>query len=512
MNTIEELKEIISKQQSIIDSQAKIIESLRTENTLLHQKVNYLVKKYFGGNKSEKLDLNQIELFEVVDFSEPSGSTNYKNTALKNNFSDKNLKKKDRKIIRSLPDNIPEKEEILIPEEVEKEPDAYRFIGEERTVELDIQQQQLFKRVIVRKKYVRKDSPYEPPIIEPLPPRLIEKSIASPGLLTHIILLKYLYHLPLYRIEKMFKEQYGVELTRKVMSHWLALTSNWLKLIYHAMKEEIKKHGYLQIDETPVKYLSELGSRKGFFWVYTYPKGNRIYEWHTGRAHTCLKEMLKDFKGIVHSDGFRVYDKYFTDYGGIILLLCWAHARRKFYEAIEESPGEANWFLIQIQNLYRIETRLNENHSPPKIREIIRQSESAMILNRIKKALDLKLLKHTRNTSLMHVAITYAHSRWEKLVEYIYHGIAEIDNNGVERAIRPTAIGKKNWLFIGHPEAGEKSAILYSIIETCRAYKINPGEYLKDVLSKLPTMKNTEVHNYTPSKWLERKNSVLKVA
>jgi len=504
---IESMK-TIAELETIIINQAKIIDSLTLENKLLHQKVNAILKKYFGCNKSEKLNFDQLELFNSLEISHKKGDSNKNESLNKNISSQKTDKKKVERKIRALPNNLPKKENIIIPDEVKENPDAYRYIGEEISVELDINPQQLFKRVTIRKKYVKIDSPYSPPIIGALPLKLIEKSYASAGLLTHIIISKYLLHLPLYRIEKRFKEQYQVELSRKTMSNWLAITSNWLKPIYLAMKDEVKSHGYMQIDETPITYLSEFGAKKGYFWVFTNPSGNRVFEWHTGRAHTCLNDMLINYIGLVHCDAYSAYECYSKKNKNIKLLLCWAHARRKFYDAINECPEEASWFLKQIQHLYYIEKYLRKNHSSPKIRTVVRQANAIMILNRIKKALDLKLLKHTRKSSLMHKAIVYSLSHWKMLFEYVNHGNAEIDNNLVENAIRPTAIGKKNWLFIGHPEAGEKSAIIYSFLETCRAHNINANEYILDVLSKLPTMRSSEFVNYTPLKWLERKKTL----
>ncbi len=508
MNEVDQLKKIISEQAKLIKEQSLIIDQLTVENKLLRQKTDFLLKRYFGGSKSEKINFDQLELFKnssFLGFEQKPVDNISKN---KNKQSKKKVRKQQK-----LPDNLPEKQNIIIPEEVKKDPDSFRCIGEECSTILDISPSQIIKVTTIRKKFVRKNNPYSPPIIADLPAKLIEKSFASPSLLTYIIISKYLYHLPLYRLEKKFKDQHAITLSRKTMSDWVAVTADWLKMIYLAMKEEVKKGKYLQIDETPVKYMTPYGSKKGFFWVYITPSGNRIFEWHTGRSHTCLDGMLSDYHGVIHSDDYGAYDCYIKKHNNIILLLCWAHARRRFHEALESYPDEAKWFLKQIQNLYLIEKRLRLNNVSPKLKEIIRQNESSMILKRIKKAFILKLPKHTRKTDLLRKAISYALNGWGKLTEYINHGVAEIDNNLVENAIRPVALGKKNWLFIGHPEAGEKSAIIYSILESCKAHGINSSKYLQDVLTRLPSMKNHEAADYTPAKWATRKkNSSKKVA
>ena len=193
--------------------------------------------------------------------------------------------------------------------------------------------------------------------------------------------------------------------------------------------------------------------------------------------------------------------------GTACLAGCWAHVRRKFFEAKESAPRTAGWFLKQIQHLYQTEARRREGGHSPKLREVIRAQEIRMIARRIGKAcVRLKQSHRHLLQSPLGKAMNYLLNQWEGLQIFLEDGRVASDNNGVENAIRPTAIGKKNWLFIGAAEAGERSAILYTIIENCRRSGINPDEYLRDVLTRLPRMTNHQTHTVTPQAWAKEKS------
>lgn len=485
-------KELIEQ----VAQQAAQIEALLIENRLLNQKVQALLNRLFG-RKSEPFDSRQMELLlgelTVVkkdeDDDPPPGSPR--------------SRRKRRAAKPRLPENLPTEEVHLDPEEVKADPEAYTRIGEEVTEELDVIPQQYIRRRLIRGKYVRKEKRNLPPVIAALPPRLIEGGYAGPGLLTDIVLKKYVDHLPLYRQERILRERFGIDLSRKTMSDWVWATANWLRPIYEHIREDLQKTGYLQVDETPVRYgLAEGGSSgQGYFWIYHHPGSDVLYEWHTTRATACLDEMLKEFKGTVQSDGYSAYLKYAKEHEGIALAGCWAHARRKFYEALEEAPGVAGWFMNQIGLLYRLERRLKTSRAGPTLRGVSRRAESRMILNRLEKALKIEMRRYLPRSQLGK-AIAYALGHWDRLLRYCEDGRLEIDNNLVENAVRPTAVGKKNWLFIGHPNAGERSAIIYTILESCKRRGINPQEYLRDVLSRLPSMTNQQTQELTPANWL----------
>jgi hypothetical protein len=317
---------------------------------------------------------------------------------------------------------------------------------------------------------------------------------------TDILLKKYIEHLPLHRQEQMLRMQHGLDLSRKTMCDWVGAVAEWLKPIYRHIREELRKSGYLQADETPIRYCQREGggSGQGYLWVYHHPGGDVLFEWHTSRAAACLEGMLDQFKGRLQCDGYAAYASFVKTHDAIELHACWAHARRKFFDAKDECPVQANWMLHQIGLLYEIERRLKGKG--PNLRQAVRAAQSLPVLLRIEKMLRLKLSQH-RPTSAMGSAIAYTLSQWPQLLKYCCDGRVEIDNNLVENAIRPTAIGKKNWMFFGHPDAGERSAIIYTILENCKRRGINPRDYLLDVLTRLPSMTNQQTHEWTPARW-----------
>lgn len=475
-----------------------LVQTLQIENKLLRQKVQVLLKRLFG-RKSEKLSPDQLEL--LLSLGEASVEPESEEASEEPPSLPRRTPRRERK--PRLPENLPVEEVLIDPEEVKQKPEAYRLIGQEVTEELDVNPARYFRRRIIRRKYIPKADRGHPPIIAPLSPRLIEGSLASVGLLTDIVLKKYVDHLPLCRQEQILRTRYGINLSRKTMTDWVGIVAGWLKPVYQQVGKDLRQSGYLQVDETPVRYcLAEGGgSGQGYLWVYHRPGGDVLYEWHTSRAADCLKRMLDDFSGKVQCDGYGAYASYARGRTDIELAGCWAHARRKFLDAKEETPGLAGWFLHQVGLLYRIEARLRERGASDKLREVTRGAESRMILERIGRALKVKLAGPLPRSQIGG-AIAYALGQWEQLLRYAQDGRLEIDNNLVENAIRPTALGKKNWMFVGHPEAGQRAAILYTLLESCKRRGINPQEYLRDVLARLPSMKITQVGQLTPANWL----------
>lgn len=217
-----------------------------------------------------------------------------------------------------------------------------------------------------------------------------------------------------------------------------------------------------------------------------------------------------NFTGTLQSDGYAAYRAFANSRGETIILAgCWAHVRRKFYDALESSPQLAGWLLRQIQHLYQVESGLQEQHAGPTLRAAVRAHQSRPLVARLKRVL-VKLKTGGRHLpqSPLAGAIEYFLGQWRTLEVYLADGRVEIDNNLVENAIRPTAIGKKNWLFIGDAEAGERSAIIYTIIESCRRRGLDPYAYLKDVLTRLPHMTNRQIPEVTPEVWAKSQRSL----
>jgi hypothetical protein len=261
----------------------------------------------------------------------------------------------------------------------------------------------------------------------------------------------------------------------------------------------------VQVDETPVRYLApgHGQTKMGYFWTASRPGGDAVFQWHTSRAADCLNKVIPgDFKGTVQCDGYAAYASFAKGKGGIELAGCWAHVRRKFFEARDLDPRIMGWVLRQIGHLYRIEATLRDSRAGPRLRAAVRAHQSRPICQRLHRLLSqLKYKGRYLPKSGPGQAVTYFLNLWPQLCVYLDNGRIEIDQNRVENAIRPTALGKKNWLFIGEAEAGQRSAILYTIVECCRRRGIDPYAYLKDVLTRLPHATNWQIVSLTPQAW-----------
>ena len=269
------------------------------------------------------------------------------------------------------------------------------------------------------------------------------------------------------------------------------------------------------LKQTMIEYL-EPGNgetKQGYFWTFKRPGGDCFFAWHTSRAATCLHKIIPaDFSGTLQCDGYGAYPAFANRHQGkITLAACWAHVRRKFVEAKGAASMHAGFILLQIQHLYRIEAKLRAQNAGPRLRQAVRSAQSRMIIERIGKAL-ITMKRSSCHTpqSAMGKAINYTLSLWPMLQVYLENGRLEIDNNLVENAIRPTAIGKKNWLFIGEAEAGQRSAVFYTIIEACRSRGIDPFEYLRDVFTRMPAMKASDYAQLLPDAWARERGMEIK--
>jgi transposase len=469
------------------------------ENALLRQKIDLLVRRLFGAS-SEALNVAQLELLLQLPHAQPLQPEPAPDPQLRLPLRSR------RPRVPRLPENLPVVEEVIEPEPVKTQPEAWRCIGQEVSEQLDYEPARFLRRRTIRKKYVHRTEVDRPPVIAPLPERLQDRSLPAPGLLAHILVSKYCDHLPLYRQEQIFLQRHQVYLPRQTLARWVGLAADWLKPIYEQIRTGVLAGGYVQVDETPIEYLAPGNGRtkQGYLWTGSRPGGDVFYRWETSRAAACLDNVVPvNFTGTLQCDGYSAYRTFANEREGTIQLAgCWAHVRRKFYEALEQSPRTAGWLLRQIQNLYRVEAKLREQKAGPRLRATVRAHQSRPIVQRFQRALiQLRSSRRHLPQSLLGSALDYALGQWPSLEVYLNDGRIEIDNNLVENAIRPTALGKKNWLFIGEAEAGERSAIVYTVIESCRRRQLDPYAYLKDVLTRLPRMTNWQLPKVTPAAW-----------
>jgi transposase len=338
--------------------------------------------------------------------------------------------------------------------------------------------------------------------IAPLPPQVIEQGQAGASLVAHVLLSKYEDHLPLYRQQQQFL-RLGVNFARQTLCDWVEKGAQWLQAIVREMNRELLAGNYLQVDETPVRVMDpEVKGQcaTGWLWVKAVPGGDVVFEFHPGRGQEYARQLVGNFKGYLQRDGYSAYGALARANSGLVPVGCWGHARRKFVEAAELECAEAMGIVTEIRRLYLIERHARDECLRPEQRGKLRQELAKPLLEALPSRLEALREKHLPQSPLGK-AIRYTLGEWQPLTRYLEDGRLEIDNNLTENAIRPSALGKKNWLFIGHPEAGWRSAVIYSVIVSCRRRGIDPWQYLSDVLQRLPAMKQSEISSVLPARW-----------
>ena len=338
--------------------------------------------------------------------------------------------------------------------------------------------------------------------IAPLPPRIVAQGQPGASLVAHVLLSKYADHLPLYRQQQQFA-RLGVNFPKSTLNDWVEQGASWLQPIVREMKRQLLQGDYVQVDETPVRVQDPdvIGKcATGWLWVMGVPQSDVIFEFHPGRGKEFAQQLLGDFKGYLQRDGYGVYGSLARDKLGLVPVGCWAHARRKFVDALEDQREQALPIVDEMRKLYIVERHARDEGLGAEQRHQLRQQLSVPIAAGLK-----PMLQATQDSVLpqspLGKATRYCLSEWEALNRYLSNGRLEIDNNLTENAIRPSAVGKKNWLFIGHPQAGWRSAVIYSIIVSCKRRDIHPWEYLRDVLSRIPAMKHSEIACLLPANW-----------
>ena len=339
--------------------------------------------------------------------------------------------------------------------------------------------------------------------IAPLPPTPVEKGYPGPGLIAQVMLAKYDDHLPLYRQEQQFA-RLGVNFPRQMLCDWVEHGARWLQSVVQQMKADLLAGDYLQVDETPVKVMDpEIKGRcaTGYLWLAGRPGGDVIFEFHPGRGKEYAKQLLGNFAGYLQRDGYGVYGSLakenptrFKPCG------CMAHARRKLIEALDHQPTQAQWLVVEMRKLYLIEKHAREENLTVEQRHELRQKLAPPILAGMKARLH-ELQPTLLPQSPLGKAVGYALAEWQALNRYLEDGRVEIDNNLTENALRPSCVGKRNYLFFGHPEAGWRSAVIYSVIVSCRRRGIDPWLYLRDLMHRLPAATNHQIPDLVPARW-----------
>lgn len=347
----------------------------------------------------------------------------------------------------------------------------------------------------------------------------IEKGLAAPGLLSYVIVSKYCDHLPLYRLETIL-ERHGIAIARSTMCDWAAQCADLLKPLHDLMAARVLQSKVIHTDDTPVEVLDRqrTQTRTGRFWIYLGDQEHpqTVFTFTASRSRDGPREFLRGWSGYLQADAFGGYDGiYAGEVGGQVTeVACWAHARRKFYEARTSDAAASTQALAYIRLLYDVEDAAQqqfetheetvENHLRSVIRRALRQERAVPRLQQFKTWLQSQQAERggpVLPKSPMGQAITYALNQWEALCVYTTDGDLAIDNNAAENALRRVAIGRKNWLFCGSDNGGHTAAILFSLIATCKRHKVEPFAYLRDVLTRIAATPISQLDQFLPDRW-----------
>ncbi len=481
------------------------IERVRRENELLKHKLDVLCRRLFG-KKSEKLDPNQLQL--ALDLLKSDAAARPEEPAEMDSgeaLSRRERKQRRRTGRQPLPKDLPRQVvslELAADERVCACGRERRKIGEDVSERLEYEPASLHVIETRRAKYACPKC-HDGVLAAPVPPQAVEKSLAGEGLLAHVVISKYMDHLPLYRQEGILA-RHGVELSRSTLVGWVFEVAEAVSPIVERIRQEILSTDYLQTDDTPVVVLKKLGgSFKGRLWTYLDPLGGQVVfeatPTHEGRWPEAY---LAWFRGYLQADAYKGYDALYAG-RRVIEVGCWAHGRRRFKEALE-TDARAAPMLQLVQELYRVE----EEAQPlsPEERKALRQERSRAVLLRIDE-LRRRLQAEVLPKSPLGEALRYLDNQWHALNRFCEDGRLKIDNNGAENQLRIVAVGRKNWLFAGSLEGARRAAILYSLVQSCKLAGVEPFAYFRDVLRRLPTHPQRLIDQLTPKGWAQARAS-----
>lgn len=468
---------------NIINERDNIIESLR------HQLNNALRHRF--GKKSEK-NSHETQLSLLDEAVPPNNIDEIIEADETISIPAHQRKKPGRK---PLPKDLPRVQKYYDLDESEKICDCgcvLSKIGEEKSEQLDIIPAKIQVIEHIKLKYACKACEGNVKAAK-APKQPISKSIASPGLLAHIIVSKYKDHLPLYRQESMLN-RLGIDIPRNTLAHWMIKSSQLLEPLYKLGQHVITTGDIAYADETRLQVLKEkdrTAEAQSFMWTFIGgPVDKRfvLYHYNPSRAHTVIEDILDDFTGWLHCDGFSAYDTYAHD-RDVKLIGCWMHCRRKFYEITKttKSQGLAHQAVKIIRELYKIEEDIKKRQLSSDQTLVIRREKSKPILDKFKIFLDEGLDKILPKSPIGQ-AFSYAYNQWPKLIRYIEDGRLEIDNGLSERTIKQYVIGRKNWLFCDSVAGARAAEILFSLIQTCSIHGVEPYSYLRHILTVIPNI------------------------
>lgn len=498
--TVKQSSILPTNYESLRDTYLTVLEEnndLQVRNAKLEQELSWLKRQVFG-QKSERFlpvqDGQTVLDLAAVSAEEKAAVTTQDIAAHQRHIVTEAPKKGHGRM--ALPINLPRVEIVIEPKE---DVTGLKKIGEEICESLEYKPGRFFVNRYIRPKYAKADG--SSTVITAYPPsRPIDKGIPGASLLAYIMICKFVDHLPLYRIVNILARD-GVKISLPTLCGWIEGSYNLLLPLYHELIKKTLATDYLQLDESTVKVLDDNYKGKthlGYFWVYRNPLERLLFfDYRKSRSGESPSEMLLDFQGYLQTDGYSGYGDL-QRRSDIIPVACMAHARRKFYEAQEKGSSKSKEALELFGKLYAVEAEARDSGLNFTERKDLRTEKAKPVLEELKAWLDKELLTALPK-SPMGLSIAYSLNRWSYLKEYVNDGRLEMDNNLIENAIRPVAIGRKNWLFAGSHDGADRAALIYSLVGTCKANGIEPYEYLRKVLEEMPDCKKSDIHKLLPT-------------
>ena len=497
-----------------IPAESEKLQAVVAENQRLQMEVRYLrellrlarIAKYGPG--SEQLSDEQLELLELepgVRAEEVQAESEKAQLQLPLRSP-----RKEGHGRGNLPAHLPRVEQIIVCTEEECVCGSCGrqkvVIGYESSEQLDVEPAKYFVRVTKREKRACQHCPEGGVACAPAPVQIIDKSLATDRLVIETIVSKYLDHLPLYRQSAMLLRDTGIELSRNTLCGWVMRVGELLQPIAGAMAQELLASPYLQADETPVDV--QLKDSKGrnhqaYLWQYSTPGGAVVFDFQLGRSREGPKRFLGKYEGILQTDGYAAYDRV----GGpkMVHAGCWAHARRYFFQAVEAHPQDraAIALVATIDELFALDAQARQQGLSVLERDQLRQQKARPLLEAIAKQIATAKAQCLPQSALAK-ACNYTLTQWGRLSQFLDYPVLELSTNLAENAMRPIALGRKNWLHFGSPQAGARIAAILSILETCRRLRLPARDYLASILPGLADFPLRQVSQLTPAAWAKK--------
>lgn len=402
-----------------------------------------------------------------------------------------------------LPESLPRVEEVLAcaQENCTSCGGATKVIGYDASEVLDREPARWFVRVVKREKRACQECSRV--AMPELAPRIVEKGLASDRVVIDTVIAKYSDHLPLYRQQAILEREAGMELSRATLDGWVMRVGELLQPVVEAMREDLLGASYLQADETtvPVQMHDRRGANhQAYLWQYGSPGRETVFEFQLGRGREGPARFLQNWEGILQTDGYQAYDNI----GGpkMIHVGCWAHARRKFVDAVKVNPkdGPAIAMVTRMDALFLVDREARHHNLSVEDRLRLRREHAESWAQEIHDEC-VKLRAEVLPKSALGQAVTYTLNQWARLRRCFAHAEVELSNNLAENSMRPVALGRKNWLHVGSAQSGPKVAAILSVVESCRRSRVPVKEYLLAVLPGMARRKRSEAASLTPARW-----------